>query len=71
VGGGGGARLSPVGALEVGPRGTRFVHYNQVPQMLGILVIGIGIGAGLMMGGRRPNGLRPVMNRMMKRMHLH
>jgi uncharacterized spore protein YtfJ len=71
VGGGGGARMSPVGALELGPRGTRFVHYNNVPEMLGFLVIGIGIGAGLMMGGRRPNGFRPIMNRMMKRMHLH
>jgi uncharacterized spore protein YtfJ len=71
VGGGGGARMSPVGALELGPRGTRFVHYNRLPEMLGVLAIGIGIGAGLMMGGRRPNRLRPVMNRMMKRMHLH
>jgi uncharacterized spore protein YtfJ len=71
VGGGGGARMSPVGALELGPRGTRFVHYNNLPEMLGFLVIGIGIGAGLMMGGRRPNGFRPIMNRMMKRMHLH
>jgi len=62
--------MSPVGALEVGPRGTRFVHYNQLPQMLGILVIGIGIGAGLVMGGRRPNGFRPAMNRMMKRMRI-
>jgi uncharacterized spore protein YtfJ len=70
VGGGGGARMSPVGALEVGPRGTRFVHYNQLPQMLGILVIGIGIGAGLVMGSRRPNGFRPIMNRMMKRMRI-
>lgn len=71
AGGGGGARMSPVGALELGPRGTRFVHYNNVPEMLGFLVIGIGIGAGLMLGGRRPNGFRPVVNRMMKRMHLH
>jgi len=70
VGGGGGARLSPVGALEVGPRGTRFVHYNQLPQMLAFLAIGIGIGAGMMIGGRRPNGLRPVVNRMMKRMRI-
>jgi hypothetical protein len=46
------------------------VHYNQLPQMLGILVIGIGIGAGLVMGGRRPNGFRPAMNRIMKRMRI-
>ena len=72
VGGGGAARMSPVGALEVGPRGTRFVHYNDLPQMLGFLAIGIGIGAGLMIGGRRrPIGFRPVVNRMMKRMRIH
>jgi len=71
VGGGGGARMSPVGALELGPRGTRFIHYNNLPEMLGFLVIGIGIGAGLMIGGRRPNGFRPVMKRMMKRMRIH
>lgn len=70
VGGGGGARMSPVGALELGPRGTRFVHYNDLPQMLGFLAIGIGIGAGLMMGARRPDGFRPVVNRMMKRMRM-
>jgi hypothetical protein len=34
----------------------RFVHYNDLPQMLGFLAIGIGIGAGLMMGARRPTG---------------
>ncbi len=71
VGGGGGARLSPVGALEVGPRGTRFIHYSQLPQMLGVLAIGIGIGAGLMLGGRRPNGLRPLVNRVIRRMRFH
>ena len=73
AGGGGGARLSPVGALELGPRGTRFIHYNHLSEMLGFLVLGIGIGAGLMMGAgaRRPHGLRPVVNRMMKRMHIH
>jgi uncharacterized spore protein YtfJ len=72
MGGGGGARMSPVGALELGPRGTRFVHYNQLPQMFGVLMIGIGIGAGLMMSGRRPNGtLRPVLNRLMKKVRFH
>ena len=72
VGGGGGARMSPVGALELGPRGTRFVHYNHLPEMLGFLAIGIGIGAGLMMGARRPyHRLRPVMNRLLKKVRFH
>ena len=69
VGGGGGARLTPVGALEVGPRGTRFIHYNsRLPQLLGILALGVGAGL-LIASQRRPKGrLRPVVKKLLKRM---
>ena len=66
VGGGGGARMTPVGALEIGPRGTRFIHYSELPQMLAVLAI--GIGAGLLLAGQRPAGLRPAFNRVVKGM---
>jgi uncharacterized spore protein YtfJ len=65
-GGGGGARMTPVGALEIGPRGTRFIHYSELPQMLAVLAI--GIGAGLLLAGQRPAGLRPAFNNVLKRM---
>jgi len=66
LGGGGGARMTPVGALEIGPRGTRFIHYSELPQMLGVLALGIGVG--LLLAGGRPSGLRPAFNRVVKRM---
>jgi len=53
-------------ALEIGPRGTRFIHYSELPQMLGVLAL--GIGAGLLLAGGRPSGLRPTFNRVLKRM---
>jgi uncharacterized spore protein YtfJ len=65
-GGGGGARMTPVGALEIGPRGTRFIHYSELPQLLGVLAI--GVGAGLLLAGQRPAGLRPAFSRALKRM---
>jgi uncharacterized spore protein YtfJ len=37
-------RLTPFGALEVGPQGTRFIHFSQLPQMLGMLALGVGTG---------------------------
>jgi uncharacterized spore protein YtfJ len=64
-GGGGGARMTPVGALEIGPRGTRFIHFSELPQVLGVLAI--GIGAGLLLAGQRPAGLRPFLSRALKR----
>ena len=66
LGGGGAARMTPVGALEIGPRGTRFIHYSELPQMLAVLAI--GIGAGLLLAGQRPAGLRPAFNRVLTRM---
>ena len=72
VGGGGGARLTPFGALEVGPRGTRFIHYSMLPQMLGVLALGVGTGLLLAGQGRRPNRqLRPVFNKLLKKMRFH
>ena len=44
-GGGGGALLTPVGALEVGPHGTRFIRYNQLPQLAAVFALGVGVGA--------------------------
>ena len=71
VGGGGGARLTPFGALEVGPRGTRFIHYSTLPQILGVLALGVGTGF-LLATQQRPNGrLRPVVKKLMKRMRFH
>lgn len=65
LGGGGGARMTPVGALEIGPRGTRFIHYSELPQLLGVLAI--GVGAGLLLAGQRPAGLRPAFNKALRR----
>jgi uncharacterized spore protein YtfJ len=51
AGGGGGARLNPVGALEISPRGTRFIRFRPLPQLLGVFVA--GVAAGLMLARRR------------------
>ena len=68
MGGGGGARLTPLGALEVGPRGTRFIHFSQLPQMLGMLALGVSTGL-VFAGRRRANGkLRPRVMKMLKRL---
>jgi uncharacterized spore protein YtfJ len=65
LGGGGGARMTPVGALEIGPRGTRFIHYSELPHLLGVLAL--GVGAGLLLAGQRPAGLRPAFTRALRR----
>ena len=44
AGGGGGVRMTPVGALEIGPRGTRFVHFQRVPPLLGAAALGLLLG---------------------------
>jgi uncharacterized spore protein YtfJ len=44
AGGGGGARLNPVGALEIGPHGTRFIRFRPLPQLLGLFVAGLAAG---------------------------
>jgi len=43
-GGGGGARLSPIGALEIGPWGTRFIRFDELPRLLTALCFGLVIG---------------------------
>ena len=69
LGAGGGARLTPVGALVVGPRRTRFIRYSRLPQMLGILALGVAAGL-LVASPRRPRGrLRPLVRKLTKRMH--
>ena len=44
-GGGGGARLTPIGALEMGPHGTRFIRYDELPRLVGAFALGLGVGA--------------------------
>src|SRR4029434_6600822 len=34
AGGGGGVRMTPVGALEISPEGTRFIHFHPVTPLL-------------------------------------
>src|SRR5262245_46570018 len=41
AGGGGGLRRTPVGALEIGPGGTRFVRVNAFPPLLGAALLGL------------------------------
>ena len=44
AGGGGAVRMTPVGALEIGPEGTRFVHFNSLRPLLGAAALGIAVG---------------------------
>ena len=44
AGGGGGLRMTPVGALEIGPRGTRFVRVNALAPVLGAGILGLVAG---------------------------
>ena len=43
-GGGGGFWMRPVGALEIGPEGTRFVHFHPRGPLVGAAVLGLAIG---------------------------
>ena len=43
-GGGGGLRMTPAGALEVGPGGTRFVPFRQIQPLLGAAAVGLLLG---------------------------
>jgi uncharacterized spore protein YtfJ len=44
AGGGGGVRMTPVGALEIGPQGTRFIHFHPLTPWLGAGALGLVIG---------------------------
>jgi uncharacterized spore protein YtfJ len=43
AGGGGGVRMTPVGALEIGPGGTRFVRFHPLRPWLGAAVAGLAL----------------------------
>ena len=51
AGGGGGVRMSPVGALEIGPQGTRYVHVHPLTPWLGAGAA--GLLAGWLLARRR------------------
>ena len=51
AGGGGGVRMTPAGVLEIGPQGTRFVHFNPIAPLFGIGAIGLMVG--WLLGRRR------------------
>lgn len=36
--------MTPVGALEIGPQGTRFIHVHPLPPLLGAGALGLVIG---------------------------
>jgi uncharacterized spore protein YtfJ len=44
AGGGGGVRMTPAGALEIGPRGTRFVHVHPLAPLAGAAMLGLVVG---------------------------
>jgi uncharacterized spore protein YtfJ len=44
AGGGGGARMTPAGALEIGPQGTRFIRYRPLEPLLAAAALGIAAG---------------------------
>jgi uncharacterized spore protein YtfJ len=52
AGGGGGVRMTPVGALEIGPEGTRFIHFHPLLPLLGAGAA--GMLAGWLLARRRP-----------------
>jgi len=51
AGGGGGVRMTPAGALEIGPQGTRFIHFHPTAPLVGVGAIGLVIG--WLLGRRR------------------
>lgn len=50
-GGGGWVQMRPVGTLEIGPRGTRFVRFPRWGPLLGAAAV--GFAAGLLMARMR------------------
>lgn len=52
AGGGGGVRMTPVGALEIGPQSTRFVRFRPLAPWFGGAALGLAVG-WLLARGRR------------------
>jgi len=44
AGGGGGVAMTPAGALEIGPEGTRFVEFRPLAPLLGAAALGLAVG---------------------------
>jgi uncharacterized spore protein YtfJ len=44
AGGGGGVRMTPVGALEIGPEGTRFIRFHPLAPLLQAAAVGLVVG---------------------------
>ena len=44
AGGGGGVRMTPVGALEIGPQGTRFIRFHPLAPWLAGAALGMALG---------------------------
>jgi uncharacterized spore protein YtfJ len=44
AGGGGGLRMTPAGALEIRPEGTRFVHFHPLRPLIGAAALGLVAG---------------------------
>ena len=44
AGGGGGVRMTPVGALEISPQGTRFIRYRPLASLFGAAALGLAVG---------------------------
>ena len=44
AGGGGGVRMTPVGALEISAEGVRFVHVHPLPPLLAAGAVGLVVG---------------------------
>jgi uncharacterized spore protein YtfJ len=44
AGGGGMVWMTPAGALEIGPRGTRFVRVRSLAPLLGAAALGLALG---------------------------
>ena len=51
AGGGGGVRMTPLGALELGPQGTRFVEFRPLARLLSAAAFGVMVG--WLLGRRR------------------
>ena len=47
AGGGGGVRMTPAGALEIGPKGTRFIRFSPLTSLLGAGALGLVVGWAL------------------------